>query len=174
MATANDSGNGQSGRQAANELQVEDPEDYNQNRRLAQIHDARQRFQRAIREEGRRAERGDINNERYRELVAEALIEYLIEIEPVIARATVEDDEDHPWDETAVAEDGAGEVITLERIVDGGGWLRVGEDKTLPSINQCRQCYRHANRYLAEVGLGVKMGVGLPGGDRTFGVEGVQ
>lgn len=161
-------------------LQVADPEDYNQNRRLRQIHNARERFPRVAREEYERVDGddgGEISLDRYQEIITDALIDYLIEVEPLMRNKSliksslddVDDRESLPdaspfWNEETIEVDG-GREVTLETIVEENGYVRSaegdGEPQTL-RLRDARAAYRLTNRYLERVGFGLELDQGLP------------
>lgn len=150
----------------AGSLTVEDPENYNLSRRLRQIHDARERVPDTIREEANRVssgrrDDGEITHYRYREIVTDALIDYLIELEPLMLNDDI-DTETNYWSGYEVATDGEGRQVTLKRIVDHNGEVAGdGEDDRPLSVGEVRAAFRAANRFFADAGLGVSLDEGL-------------
>jgi hypothetical protein len=152
---------------------VEDPHDLNRRRRFQQIHDARERFpeirrehrERVITNEDARNPDGEITQRRYREIVANALVDYLSEVEPLLLRAHNTEpergDEDGPgpgayYDSRAIRTDDGD--ITLRNILEHNG-KPLGEPLT---IQQSRSAYRLCNQFLADVGLDLDFERGLP------------
>jgi len=147
---------------------VADPEDYLLTRRLRQIMDARDRVAETIRE--RKDEvvddtrQGGITRAKYRELVADVLIEYLIEIEPILRHDDLDEDVT-VWTDR-ITTDPAGGSITLGRIVEEGGIVPDGNGNEVPlPVDVSRAAYRAANRFLTNVGFGVRLDSGLPSDD---------
>lgn len=147
---------------------VADPDDYNQTRRLRQIHDARERFPEVVREEAERVVEDKrmegITRDRYREIVSDALLDYLIEVEPVMRQAHASDktdlEEDY-WDGESVID--GGEDVTLKDIVDANARLEGDEGEEQPlTVGQARTAYRVANRFLSDIGFGIEFDDGLP------------
>ena len=147
-------------------ISIADPEDYNRTRRLRQIHDAKERVTKTIREEGDKVSsdprNGGITRGRYREKVKDALIDYLIEVEPLMLNEKI--DGEDVWNETEVEEDPEGDPITLERIVEENGYVPGESEDSVPlPINVSRKAWRPATRFLTnQVGFGLELDEGLP------------
>jgi hypothetical protein len=143
---------------------IKDPNQYFELRRLRQIASAKERVPEVIRV-GRRNlvddEREDgITPQRYREIVAEAVIEFAVELEPIMLHDECDGGE-ATWTD-AVATDPQGEPISLERIVEEDGQVvdENGDAVPLP-ISVSRAAYRHCSRFLSGVGFGVSFDGGL-------------
>lgn len=152
-------------RDAERDLAVSDPEDYLVSRRFRRIMDAREQVSETIRE--RKDDivddprKSGITQSKYRELVADAIVEYLIEVEPILRHDDLAEDVD-VWGEP-VATDPDDESITPKRIVDEGGVVPDGNGEMVPlPVNVSRAAYRTVNRFLAEIGFGVPVDRGLP------------
>lgn len=159
-------------------LSVRDPEDYNLSRRLRQLHNARERFNEVVRTKSEEAASEEITRGRYREVVVAALIEYLIEVEPLLRNTQVNDKREdlglNYWKSEDVLDELRGdppefigdvEKLTLEEIVTSGGYLLDDLDEDGPDplrIDQSRAAFRLANRFLGEVGFGLELDEGLP------------
>lgn len=147
---------------------VADPDDYLLMRRLRQIMDARERFAETVRERKDDVVSDDrqtgITFRRYRELVADAAIEYLVEVEPLLRHDDLEE-EQSIWAES-IDTDPQGGAITCKRIVESGGTVpdESGEPVPLP-VSVSRGAYRAVNRFLSTVGFGVRLDSGLPTDD---------
>lgn len=164
-------------------LEVADPDDYNQTRRLRQIHRSRERVEEAILEGREDLAAGDRSRENYDEYVLEALLLYVIQAEPLLTAPAIhgvgphnetrkearfwrevevigeEDDDGEAESETLVETiEVNGSEVTLSEILENDGEI---EDETL-SVPDSRKAYRLVNRFLNEVGLGLPFDEGLP------------
>jgi hypothetical protein len=122
-----------------------DPDDYNQTRRLRQIHDARSAVP-----ESRRKGFGELNDVHtafmesdYRRYVAETVIEYAIELEPIAHRTDAD-----VFDRTLPDRD-----VPIRALLDSGG--QVGDEYI--TLAESRHIKRHLDRFMAKVGLGVEI-----------------
>jgi hypothetical protein len=144
---------------------VADPENYNLQRRLRQIHNARERFPETVREEQDRVVSPDrrengITEDRYLEIVTEALLDYLIELEPLMRNDDLETGTDY-WNGFEVTTDKHGDAVTIKRIVESDGNLPMSDTDGPLTLKTARAAYRAANRFVAEAGLGVELDDGL-------------
>lgn len=154
------------------DITVADPDNYNIARRLRQIHNARERFPEVVREESERVSdspRGPgITPGRYRELVADALIDYIIEVEPLMRSGELNKKQDgfgtEFWSEKTVWKAPDGKEVTLQYIVEHDGVVPAedGDESQAIPINVARKAYRMTNRFVAQVGLGVELDSNLP------------
>jgi len=150
---------------------IEDPNQYFELRRLRQISEAKERVPEVIRV-GRRNlvedERQDgITQERYREVVAEAVIEFAVELEPIMMHEECEGGEE-TWSEE-IDTDPKGESITLGRIVEDDGRVVDEDGNSVPlPVSVSRAAYRHCSRFLSGIGFGVSFDGGL---DREVGFD---
>lgn len=146
---------------AGDGVTVADPEDYVQARRLREIHDARQRVPESIREEADRIG-GGINRERYNEIITDALVDYAIQLEPLLRDDEIETEEDY-WSGEAVVDVGRNGGVTIEEIVEESGRIDTRGGETAPlTPTQVREATRHLNRFLYEIGLDIETDEGLP------------
>lgn len=149
-----------------NSLQVTDPEDFNTQRRLRQLHNAREQFPR-IRREAREKynpaneRRSELTEEAYFEKVANALLDYLSEVEPVVISLEEDDERRELWTDDPVDDRDDADDLTLEDILEQAG-KRENEDEEMVPISEAtsRKAYRKANKFLAEVGLGLNLDTG--------------
>lgn len=146
--------------------EIVDPDNYNLARRFKQIHDARERFPEVKREESKRVAKdekaGGITKGRYRQIVSDALIDYLIEVEPLMRNENLEHGDVY-WSEKNIGEDGAGNQITLGLIVDQNGYVHDESGNRVPlPIPMSQKAYRMANRFVADAGIGLDIDTGLP------------
>lgn len=168
-------------------IEVADPDDYNRARRLRQVHDAREAFKNTFEEADEALSAEEITEDRFDERVADALIWYIIEVEPIIdarrrreeeirdrKRREAEERGDDPedvdlddysdyWDEREV--DGPdGETFTLERIVEDDGVVDPDADEPniIPS-EVSKKAFRMVNRFMNESGFGLRFDKNLPG-----------
>lgn len=167
MSTDNASASNESGDiDAISSVTIDDPDDYNRHRRLRQVHEARERVPETIREEGERVSNnptgGEITQARYREIVADALIEYLIELEPVMLDEDIEFGKEF-WANKQVETDGQDQDITLKRIVEENGVVQDEDGSNVPlTIGVSRNAFRLANRFLNKIGFGLGVDEGMP------------
>jgi len=144
---------------------VEDPNQYFELRRLRQILEAKERVPEVIRV-GRRNivddKRDDgITRERYREIVAEAVIEFAVELEPIMLHGDCEGGE-VAW-KKEVATDPNGDAISLKRIVEEDGVVVDEDGNSVPlPVSVSRSAYRHCSKFLSNIGFGVSFGNGGP------------
>jgi hypothetical protein len=169
---------------------VTDPEDFNAQRRLRQIHDARERFPEVRREARERynpsnPRNSDLDKEAYFERVAQALVDYLVEIEPIAKRGATDPDDEHhqKWDDDPVVTDADENDLTLLDILNQDGeMLRDDvEDADEPVMGPLtetasRKAYRQANQMINDIGLGVGLEKGglqfIEGFDPSTGEKG--
>lgn len=140
-----------------------DPENFNLHRRLRQIHNAKEQVPETIREEAKRVvddpRDPGITEGRYRELVADAVLNFIIEVEPLMRNDDL--DGTDVWDEEAVISiDDQG--LTLEDVVEQNGYVTTEEGTEPLPISASREAYRATNRFLANAGFGVKLDEQMP------------
>jgi hypothetical protein len=140
-----------------------DPENFNLRRRLQQIHNAKEKVPETIREERKRVVEDPrdpgITQETYRELVANAVLNFIIEVEPLMQNEGVEGTD--IWDDEDVVTIGDVEY-TLKELVEQNGYLKIEDSEGPMPIWASRQAYRATNRFLASAGLGVKLDEKMP------------
>lgn len=139
-----------------NTVSVADPEDYVQTRRLREIHDARERVPTTIREESDRIGE-DITQERYREIITDTLVDYIIEVEPLLRDEQLDLEEDY-WSDVGISV-AEGET-TLEEIVNENG--AVSGDGGSLTVEEVRNAFRVVNRFLYDADLDLETEQGLP------------
>lgn len=140
-----------------------DPENFNLHRRLRQIHDAKEQVPVTIREEAKNVvddpRDPGITYDRYEERVVDAVLNYIIEVEPLMMRDDL--DGTDVWDEEAAIEVD-GREFTLQDLVEQNGYISIDDgDQPLP-VSASRQAYRATNRFLSTAGFGVKLDEQLP------------
>lgn len=168
-------------------IEVADPDDYNRARRLRQVHDAREAFKTTFEEADEALSAEEITDDRFAERVADALIWYIIEVEPIIEarrrreeeirerkereaeeRGDDPDDLDHEeysdyWADREVEGPG-GEAFTLEQIVENDGVVDPSaEEAEIIPPEVSKKAFRMVNRFLNESGFGLRFDKNLPG-----------
>lgn len=131
-------------------IRVADPKQYTQNRRLEQIHNGRDRVPQVRRKGYELLHDTSVafREPEYRRHVAEAVIDYGVELEPIISRS----------DFDVLDQELPNSNSTIKDILDSGGQAENG----YISVNQSRWVRRQFDRFMAEVGLGVDLDAGLP------------
>lgn len=146
--------------------QIEDPENYNLRRRLQQIHDRKENVPTTIREESRNVvedprNTNGITEERYRELVKDAVIDYIVELEPLMTSDEHPLDQDY-WKDVGIELEATDGEISLEELVESNGYVDGPEGEQPLDIATSRRAYRVANRFLSRAGFGLKFDGSLP------------
>lgn len=131
-------------------IRVADPKQYTQNRRLEQTHNARDRVPQVRRKGYELLHDTSVGfrDSDYRRHVAQAVIDYGVELEPIISRS----------DSDVLDQELPNTDSTIKDILDTGGQTEDG----YISLNQSRWVKRQFDQFMAQVGLGVDLDAGLP------------
>ncbi|QLD84623.1 hypothetical protein HWV23_02760 [Natronomonas halophila] len=140
-----------------------DPENFNLRRRLRQIHNAKEQVPETISEEAKRVvddpRDPGISEERYYELVADAVLNFIIEVEPLMQNDDL--DGTDAWDEDPVFQVNDIEY-TLKDIVENDGVIETEDGRQPIPISASRKAYRATNRFLSTAGFGVEFDQKMP------------
>lgn len=165
-------------------ITVDDPEDYNLTRRFRQIHNARDHVTDVMEDSGEKAARGEMPPGRYREVLAQAVAAYAMELEWFMR----EEDEDGElvespiWDTVRIEAprhpdgyiegiggfvDGFGYIDVVETLEYDSPLARAGENTSqetidVPSVATIMRIFRQCNRFMKRVGLDVRMEKRMP------------
>jgi hypothetical protein len=125
-----------------NQIRVLDSKQYTQYRRLEQIHDAREDV-RAIRQKAHESVHEDrkFTQQDYKRYVAEMVVDYGIELEPIMVKNDFGFLEREPPDFD----------VTISDLLDSGGKVN-GE---YVPVGTSRWVKRQLDRFMAEVGIGI-------------------